>query len=265
MRNNMVKIEKPNNLGGYPVSVHNHIHLRYAVMNDSIITKICSKCQVEKPVSDFNDNKACPDGLQYRCKGCMSRYSSKYRNDNKEKLSKKAAVKRKVNKIKIAAYASEYYQANKEEIKIRIDANKEKTSKKSIIYREENKEKIKARRYANKEKTKKQSKLYQKTEAGRTSQHKANHKRRALERGCVVESFSPSEVFERDNYTCQICGTKTRPDFKNSYHPKYPNLDHIIPLSLGGEHSKRNTQCLCRQCNVTKSNTGTGDQLRLFG
>ncbi|MBU2249718.1 MAG: HNH endonuclease, partial [Gammaproteobacteria bacterium] len=66
-------------------------------------------------------------------------------------------------------------------------------------------------------------------------------------------------------YICQLCGVKTRPDIKNQYHPKRPELDHIVPLSLGGEHTKQNTQCLCRQCNMTKNNTGVGDQLRLFG
>ena len=41
--------------------------------------------------------------------------------------------------------------------------------------------------------------------------------------------------------------------------------DKAIPLSKGGSHTKKNCQCLCRQCNSTKHNSGKGDQLRLFG
>lgn len=43
-----------------------------------------------------------------------------------------------------------------------------------------------------------------------------------------------------------------------------PELDHIVSLAEGGEHSMRNTQCLCRKCNQEKGVTTKG-QLRLFG
>jgi 5-methylcytosine-specific restriction endonuclease McrA len=46
--------------------------------------------------------------------------------------------------------------------------------------------------------------------------------------------------------------------------PLEPTLDHIIPISKGGEHSYKNVQCAHRQCNVTKNNKMEG-QLRLFG
>lgn len=67
--------------------------------------------------------------------------------------------------------------------------------------------------------------------------------------------FSRNDVLERDGWRCQMCGCKTRPDW-NAHHPKYPNLDHIVPLSKGGSHTPENTQCLCKQCNIKK-----GDRL----
>lgn len=73
------------------------------------------------------------------------------------------------------------------------------------------------------------------------------------------------KVFERDGYICQSCGKKTRPDFKNQFHSLYPNLDHIIPLSKGGAHTKLNTQCLCRLCNLEKGASIMNAQLRMFG
>uniref|UniRef100_UPI0026214739 HNH endonuclease n=1 Tax=Fusobacterium sp. TaxID=68766 RepID=UPI0026214739 len=56
-------------------------------------------------------------------------------------------------------------------------------------------------------------------------------------------------IKERDNYTCCSCG--------NSTHIE-PNLlleiDHIIPVSKGGETVEENLQTLCWKCNRAKSN-----------
>lgn len=93
-----------------------------------------------------------------------------------------------------------------------------------------------------------------------------SRKRKALERAasrrCRAHSFDPDDVFRRDHWICQHCGCKTRPDYHYN-HGKYPNLDHIIPLSRGGEHSVSNTQCLCRTCNMAKGANVGGDQLVL--
>lgn len=92
-------------------------------------------------------------------------------------------------------------------------------------------------------------------------------KERARLRGVRVEAVNPLYIFKRDKYKCRICGVKTPLKYKGTYHNNAPELDHIIPLSLGGEHSKRNTQCLCHQCNKNKSNrcVDGGEQLFLFG
>lgn len=56
-------------------------------------------------------------------------------------------------------------------------------------------------------------------------------------------------IKERDNFTCCNCG--------NSTHIE-PNLlleiDHIIPISKGGETKEENLQTLCWKCNRSKSN-----------
>jgi 5-methylcytosine-specific restriction endonuclease McrA len=87
---------------------------------------------------------------------------------------------------------------------------------------------------------------------------------RARERAAKVEPVNPRTVFERDGYRCQLCGYKTLKSKRGSYHPKAPELDHIVPLGQGGEHSYRNTQCACRACNMAKSD-GAGGQLLLIG
>jgi len=52
-------------------------------------------------------------------------------------------------------------------------------------------------------------------------------------------------LFERDKWTCQYCGQKvTREN---------ATLDHYVPQSKGGEHSKENLRTCCLICNSIKS------------
>lgn len=91
-----------------------------------------------------------------------------------------------------------------------------------------------------------------------------SHKHRARHFGCKYESVNPIKVFERDKWHCQLCGKKLNRQDRGTIQDNAPELDHIIPLSKGGEHSYRNTQCACRKCNIDKGNNIVG-QTRLFG
>lgn len=48
-------------------------------------------------------------------------------------------------------------------------------------------------------------------------------------------------VFERDNFTCQKCGSR-----------RNLCVDHIYPESKGGRLTMENAQTLCRKCNSSK-------------
>jgi 5-methylcytosine-specific restriction endonuclease McrA len=87
--------------------------------------------------------------------------------------------------------------------------------------------------------------------------------RRSIERGVNAERFDPIAVFERDKWRCHLCGCKTPKRLRGSYDDTAPELDHIIPLSKGGEHSRANTACACRKCNGAKGDTIMG-QLSLL-
>lgn len=78
-------------------------------------------------------------------------------------------------------------------------------------------------------------------------------RRRARLRAVKVEIFAHAEVFERDGWVCQLCG---EPVDRSAIFPdcRAPSLDHIVPLSLGGEHSRANTQCAHLGCNIRKGN-----------
>jgi len=103
-------------------------------------------------------------------------------------------------------------------------------------------------------------------ERARRQKRAAKSARRARMRGNgQCEQFDPFEIFERDGWRCKRCGTRTPKRYRGTLRRNAPELDHIIPVSLGGPHTRANTQCLCRSCNIEKSNDPAGDQLLMFG
>jgi 5-methylcytosine-specific restriction endonuclease McrA len=94
---------------------------------------------------------------------------------------------------------------------------------------------------------------------------RANRKARKLKLRCIrVESFDPVEILKRDGWRCHICKVATPSRLRGTYKPNAPELDHIIPVAAGGDHSRVNTACICRRCNASKGSTPLG-QLRLVG
>jgi len=235
-----------------PFLINNLIYWRYDAMTKSSLTKICSKCQVEKSVDAFYKNSNLPDGLTSQCKDCRNSKQKEYYQTHKAERCEWQKQYNSDHNQECISYNIQYYKDNRERL-----------LKYRRKYWRDNKEKFTQYRKDNKEIMAIKNKQFYQSDFGRAWSQKKNHDRRALQAGAKIESFNPIEVFERDGYRCQLCGCKTHPDYKRS-HPERPELDHIIPLSLGGEHSKKNTQCLCRHCNAVKYNTGKGDQLRMF-
>jgi 5-methylcytosine-specific restriction endonuclease McrA len=87
--------------------------------------------------------------------------------------------------------------------------------------------------------------------------------RRARTRRRDAERFDPLEILARDRWVCQLCGVKTLKSKRGTSASRAPVVDHIIPLALGGEHSRRNVQCACYECNAKKGAKAQG-QLRMF-
>jgi 5-methylcytosine-specific restriction endonuclease McrA len=66
--------------------------------------------------------------------------------------------------------------------------------------------------------------------------------------------YSRVNVFARDKFTCQYCGSQP--------HRSRLNLDHVIPRSLGGRTTWENVVCSCVDCNRDKGGR-TPEQARL--
>jgi 5-methylcytosine-specific restriction endonuclease McrA len=54
-------------------------------------------------------------------------------------------------------------------------------------------------------------------------------------------NLTRQNIFKRDNFECQYCGTK-----------RDLTLDHVMPSSRGGPHSWLNLVSACKRCNAKK-------------
>jgi hypothetical protein len=84
--------------------------------------KICSKCKVEKDISNFYSDKRKSDGLYSQCKECFLEKNNSYKQNNKEKIKSKR---------------KDYYQSNKsieiERVKLWQKNNKNKITKRFML------------------------------------------------------------------------------------------------------------------------------------
>jgi len=77
--------------------------------------------------------------------------------------------------------------------------------------------------------------------------------RRVRLHGVHREPWSRREIAERDNWTCQLCGKPIEDMPKENYrNPMYLNIDHIVPISQGGDDAPHNLQATHATCNKSK-------------
>lgn len=106
---------------------------------------------------------------------------------------------------------------------------------------------------------------YDKTESGRAARSRQAHVRRMRKSGAAVERFTPMEIFARDKWVCQVCKRKVNPRKYRHPHPLSASLDHVIPVSQGGPHTRANVRLAHLICNSVRGDGATNDQLRLLG
>lgn len=77
------------------------------------------------------------------------------------------------------------------------------------------------------------------------AQRKTRQYQIKLERAKMTDSLR-YEIFKRDNFRCQICGSTAQDGVKL-------HVDHIVPISKGGLTVESNLRTLCDRCNMGKS------------
>jgi len=96
-------------------------------------------------------------------------------------------------------------------------------------------------------------KLYQQQNPDKIREWKRNRqaRRRARQMGLPYEVFSAEEIFERDGWVCQLCTEPVDPLVRWP-DSSSASLDHRIPVSKGGHHTRVNVQLSHLGCNVSK-------------
>jgi len=79
----------------------------------------------------------------------------------------------------------------------------------------------------------------------------AGNIKRAKQLGREWERFNQIQIFERDGWLCALCHKPVDPSFSWPDR-RSASLDHKIPLQLGGNHTRENSQCAHLGCNFAK-------------
>jgi len=83
-----------------------------------------------------------------------------------------------------------------------------------------------------------------------------DHKDRALKHGGKHQYYTRQHIFDRDGYDCYLCQTPvdlTAPHIQGQPGwETYPHIEHVIPLSKGGDDTLENVKIAHAKCNVDK-------------
>ena len=79
---------------------------------------------------------------------------------------------------------------------------------------------------------------------------------RARIKGAKYSYYTRQQIFDRDGYDCYICNT---PVDLSAPHVQgqpgwetYPHIEHVVPLSLGGDDTLQNVKIAHAKCNMDK-------------
>lgn len=240
--------------------------------------KTCTECKQQKPLDDYYFEKGKP---RAKCKDChkakvygrrdsnpeeFKEYMAQWRANHRDILAARERERRQREGDKINAARRERrendveyrdrqratHKASRDRYPERIaarnrayyEANKESLSAAERLRRAENIDRYLAREKAWRDNNRDRIKAYNQ-EYYEANSHKWVAAR--AKRQQIIDSFPPvnrREILERDGGQCRCCGT--------ALTVRTFELDHIVPLSLGGAHERYNLQALCRPCNRRK-------------
>lgn len=88
---------------------------------------------------------------------------------------------------------------------------------------------------------------------GKISKINSNHKRRIRMQFTDIATEWLINLFN-NTIKCKICGCIM--DNNGEAYPNGKQLDHIIPLNIGGLHVKKNVRIACYKCNISRPKNG---------
>lgn len=220
-----------------------------------LANKICPKCNIDKPISEFGLHAKRKDGYQYWCRQCVNSYYQKNRDKAIQRSNewyiknidyKKVYDKqyRKDNYSKIREKEKLYYENNKGKAAEYREKNKEIITARKKAWYNANKERLAAYRKENKELRANHNRKYRASDPLRYRRYLHVRRTRLSATNENYESGYIKILLKLQRGKCALC----RCLIKSCYH-----VDHIKPISKGGTNGKYNIQLLCPTCNLTKN------------
>lgn len=209
--------------------------------------KVCSRCGVFKPCSEFYKRKEAKDGLRTDCKECVN-------------ARNKAYTERHVDRVR--EYKLEWWHANKTPGTL----ERKREFNHHYYINNQDKELARAREYRQDPRVTNRLKVYRRKSEVKARHNQLSSQRRQLPRYKQYRKRWRSENRDKErayrlkrrasgNFStdqwdelCRLCGGGC------ACCGKVGNLtvDHIIPVSRGGDNGIMNIQPLCLSCNSRK-------------
>lgn len=242
-------------------------------------TKVCKKCNIEKPIGEFYKN-----GKYYnsQCKQCKIKdnvnhakgnkkiidYHKKYREDKKEEIKDKQKEYYKNNYEYIKEYHKIYYEENKDKINKYREDNKDIIKRKAKEYYKNNYDKIKQNHKLWLKNNKIQQQEYEKNRMKNDIQFKLKKQVRNMIRQSFIRKGKKKEYKCETILGCtiQFFMEYLKNTFKDNYGYEWDgiekvHIDHIIPLDIAKDEKQilglchyTNLQLLKEKDNIKKSN-----------
>lgn len=205
---------------------------RYPAKNG---TKICTKCRRRRRVAEFRVIPSRADGRNSHCRRCVNAASADWYRRNREHRLAVGKCYAAANPDRMRAAGRRYYARHSDARRAGArrwrTENPERNRDRERRWREENAEAIRAR-----------EQRYRSENPDKFNAKYARRRQRKRERW--VDAVKLDVLYARDHGQCRLCNRScSRAD---------ASVDHVVPLSRGGEHSYANAQLAHQRCNARK-------------
>lgn len=210
-------------------------------------SKACSTCGETKLLEEFSFDRRHADGRQSQCRACTKARQKKYKEENKERYLelRRAEHQRRKPKIKV------YVRANRERINAQAKKRRKALEGEALErFREQRRASATTYRLKFPEECSERIVAWRKANPGKVAEYVHIRRLRQYENG-EYERFSRKEIGERDGWMCGICSSPIDPAARWPDHMS-ASLDHIVPLSHGGPHTRANSRIAHWICNVRR-------------
>lgn len=197
------------------------------------VEKKCTKCGIMKPLTEFHAHSIVRETgvvrLRSECKDCRCAWQRGYTKENRAML--------KVGQLR-------WYEANREACLVASRKNRAENM-------DRHRASCKAWRKANPDKAAALGRAWNKKNRDRILGYR--RVRQAKKRGSAFErGVTRPKIYARDGGICYLCW-RILPKKAACTNLLQPTMEHVIPVTDGGDHTFANVRLACRHCNAAKS------------